>query len=258
MTFAREDLAANFTIYRGDCRDVIPVLPVSESIVHVITDAPYEDEIHVAARDQRIKRTDGLDTEGDFGFAGINAYRAEFAQLLVKHSTGWTIISSLAEGVRAWRDDLQAAGAKWDTTLAWVKPDARPRFNGAGAARGFECFITCWCGRGYRSWNGGGKRGVYTYCVNTEKRHGHPTEKPVSLMGEIVADFTKPGQIILDPFMGSGTTGVAAIRHGRGFVGIENSQQWFDVARRRLSETLRQPDLFVTVPAPLRQEGLPL
>jgi DNA modification methylase len=75
-------------------------------------------------------------------------------------------------------------------------------------------------------------------------------------MGQIVVDFTKPGQIVLDPFMGSGTTGVAAIRHGRGFIAIEKSEQWFDVARRRLTETLKQPDMFVVVAEPLRQEPL--
>jgi site-specific DNA-methyltransferase (adenine-specific) len=256
VTLIREDLAAGVTIYHGDCRDVIPTLPAGDTIVHVVTDAPYEDEIHAAARDRRIKRTDGLDTEGDFGFAGINADRPEYARLLVKASTGWTIISSLAEGVRAWRDDLQAVGAKWDSTCAWIKPDARPRFNGQGPARGFECFVVCWCGRGQRSWNAGGKRGIYTHCVNTEKRHGHPTEKPLALMGAIVTDFTQPGQIILDPFMGSGTTGVAAIRHGRRFVGVEKSPQWFDVARRRLTEALKQPDLFIAVPLRLRQEAL--
>jgi site-specific DNA-methyltransferase (adenine-specific) len=251
--FVRDDLAENVTVFLGDCREVLPAIDPGD---HVITDPPYEDELHEAAAENRIGRNDSGRSNGDLGFGEVNAFRSEYARLLVQQSKGWTLLFSLAEGVRAWRDDLQSAGAKWETTCAWIKPDSQPRFNGQGPARGFECLITSWCGRGHRSWNGHGKRGIYTCCVNTKKRHGHPTEKPASLMGQIVVDFTKPGQIVLDPFMGSGTTGVAAIRHGRGFIAIEKSEQWFDVARRRLTETLKQPDMFVVVAEPLRQEPL--
>src|SRR6185503_13882996 len=66
-------------------------------------------------------------------------------------------------------------------------------------------------GGGYRRWNAGGKRGVYTHCVNTGRQGEHPTEKPVPLMCEIIGDFTRPGELICDPFMGSGTTGAAAL-----------------------------------------------
>jgi DNA modification methylase len=141
---------------------------------------------------------------------------------------------------------LQAAGAKYDTCLAWVKPDATPRFNGQGAARGFECAVTAYAGKGHKRWNGGGKRGVYVHCVNNPERHGeHPTEKPRRLMAEIIADFTNPDQAVLDPFMGSGTTGVAAVQMGRNFIGIERESKYFDIACKRIEDAQRQGDLFM-------------
>jgi site-specific DNA-methyltransferase (adenine-specific) len=141
---------------------------------------------------------------------------------------------------------LQAAGGKWDTVLVWVKPDSAPRFNGQGAARGFENCMSVWCGKGYRSWNSGGKRGIYTHLTNGSSRHGtHPTEKPLSLMRELLGDFTRRNETICDPFMGSGTTGVACVKLGRKFIGIEIDEKYFDIACRRIEAACAQPDLFI-------------
>lgn len=246
-----ETLAEGVTLYLNDCLELLPTLTVD----HVLSDPPYEDELHNAMG--RIRRNDGREMVQSLGFGGINASRSEIAKACVAASTGWVILFTLAEGVRAWRDDLQAAGAKWDTTLVWIKPDAAPRFNGQGAARGFENAITCWAGKGYRRWNGRGKRGVYTHCVNVGRHGGHPTEKPVPLMAELVSDYTNPGQTILDPFMGSGTTGVAAVRGGRKFIGIEKEPKYFDIACKRISDALMRPDLFIERPAPAKQDALP-
>lgn len=236
-----EQLADDVTLYLGDCREVLPVL---DGIKHIITDPPYEDELHNAWGS--IRRNDGRKMVEDLGFDGINTSRAEIAQRLVTASAGWLIIFTLAEGVRAWRDPMQAAGAKWDTTLAWVKPDASPRFNGQGAARGFECAVTAWCATGYRKWNAGGKRGVYTHLTNQRDRDGrHPTEKPIPLMRELLQDFTNPGDTILDPFMGSGTTGVACAKMGRRFIGIELDKKYFDIACERIARAYEQGDMFV-------------
>lgn len=246
-----EVLAEGITLYMGDCRDILPL----EGIAHIISDPPYEDELHAAVGKINRIRNDGQKTREDLMFKGVNFDRSAFAKLMVDNSNGWLILFSLAEGVRAWRDDIQSFGGKWDTTLAWVKPDASPRFNGQGAARGFECAVTAWCGKGYRSWNGGGKRGVYIHPVNTNRDGVHPTEKPVPLMCDLIVDFTNPGETICDPFMGSGTTGVACARLGRRFIGVESNQAFYDAARRRISLTLRQADLFVPVPRP-KQEKL--
>lgn len=236
----REEIIGDCRLLLGDCLQILGDL----SVDHVLSDPPYEDELHAGAVEQRITRSDGRVMHGDLGFAGINGVRSVVAETCVAASSGWVILFTLAEGVRAWRDDLQAAGAKWDTTCFWVKPDASPRFNGQGPARGAECFVTCWAGKGYRKWNAGGKRGIYTHCVNTNRQGEHPTEKPVPLMRELVADFTQPGQVVCDPFMGSGTTGVACVQLGRSFVGIERDERWFDLACRRIEAAYAQPRLF--------------
>lgn len=251
MTYKRKEVIGDAELYLGDCLEVMPTLAAD----HVISDPPYEDELHVAMG--RIRRNDGRTMVDDLGFSGVNANRAAIAGACIEACSGWVILFSLAEGVRAWRDCLQEHGAKWDTCLAWIKPDASPRFNGQGAARGFECAITAWAGKGYRSWNAGGKRGVYTHCVNGHGRHGaHPTEKPAALMSDIVSDYTRHGQTILDPFMGSGTTGVACARLGRKFIGIELHEPYFDIACRRIEDAYKQGDLFVAPPTKAVQEAM--
>jgi len=246
-----ETIAEGVTLYLGDCREILPGV---EGIKHIVCDPPYEDELHNAMG--RIRRNDGREMIQSLGFDGINASRAEISGLLVERSTGWLIVFTLAEGVRAWRDPIQEAGGKWDTTLAWVKPDASPRFNGQGAARGFECAITAWCGTGYRKWNSGGKRGVYTHCVNTGRQGEHPTEKPLPLMRELILDYTQPDEVICDPFMGSGSTGVACVQTGRKFIGIEQDEKWFDLSCRRIGDALKQDDLFIAKPKPIKQEAM--
>jgi len=73
----------------------------------------------------------------------------------------------------------------------------------------------------------------------------HPTQKPVELAAHFIRLHTRPGDTVLDPFMGSGTTGVAAVKLGRNFIGIEISEEYFEVAQARIAEAQRQPALFV-------------
>lgn len=236
----RVEVIGKATLYLGDCLNILPTI---DAVDHIISDPPYEDELHAAIG--RIRRTDGRAMVQTLGFEGVNADRAAIAAECVRISQGWCILFTLAEGVRAWRDELQAVGAKYDTCIAWVKPDSTPRMNGQGPARGFECAVTAWCHTGHRNWNAGGKRGVYTHLVNNPERTGqHPTEKPRRLMAELVADFTKPGQTVCDPFMGSGTTGVAAVQAGRAFIGIERDDAHFALACRRIEDAQRQGSLF--------------
>ena len=249
----------NQRLILGDCLQVMPLLG---RFGHVICDPPYEDELHAAVGKFADLRNDGKSYASNkltsFSFAGVNAQRSEIAAAVHAASQGWAVLFTLAEGVRAWRDALQAVGAKYDTCLAWVKPDSAPRFNGQGAARGFECAVTAWCGKGHRSWNGGGKRGIYTHPTNSPQRHGaHPTEKPAALMADLIADFTQPSDTILDPFMGSGTTLVACQRMGRHGTGIEIDKDYWEIACRRVEEAARQPDLFISPkPEAPKQEQL--
>lgn len=76
----------------------------------------------------------------------------------------------------------------------------------------------------------------------------HPAIFPVDFASHLIRTFSDSGNIILDPFMGSGTTGVAAVKLGRKFIGIEIEPKYFDIACRRISETLKQPDMFIEQP----------
>ena len=89
------------------------------------------------------------------------------------------------------------------------------------------------------------KRPTDVISVKKSFNENHPTEKPVDLM-RILVDWTSGG--VLDPFMGSGTTGVACAKMGRKFIGIEKDARYFDIACERISDAYKQPDLFVPQP----------
>jgi DNA modification methylase len=84
----------------------------------------------------------------------------------------------------------------------------------------------------------------------------HPTQKPLALLLPLVARSSTTGQRVLDPFMGSGTTGVAALMLGRSFVGVEIERKYFDIACQRITDAYAQPDLFVPPPPRPEQQAL--
>ena len=83
----------------------------------------------------------------------------------------------------------------------------------------------------------------------------HPTSKPVALMSKYCKVLVPAGGIVLDPFMGSGTTGVAAIQLGRKFIGIEREIKYFDIACKRIEQASKQVDMFIE---PIKQEQVSL
>lgn len=84
----------------------------------------------------------------------------------------------------------------------------------------------------------------------------HPTEKPVPLMASLLGVSSERGDLILDPFMGSGTTGVAAIQLGRKFIGIERDERYFEIACKRIEQAVAQGQLFAPEPVKQEQEAL--
>ena len=84
----------------------------------------------------------------------------------------------------------------------------------------------------------------------------HPTQKPLSLMEWCIGHLPETAQTILDPFMGSGTTGVACVKRGRKFIGIEIEPKYFDIACKRIEDAYKQPDMFVPAPAKIKQESM--
>lgn len=232
-------------LYNGDCLEVMGSL---EQVSHVFGDPPYEKEAHKVGRRTQASIKRGVNA--DLNFAAISeSLRDKASAAASRLSQGWVMWFCQAEAVGDWRDALEAAGAKYKRAMIWVKPDSTPQLNGQMPAPGYESMPLAWCGEGHSRWNAGGKRGVYTHLTNQRDRDGrHPTEKPIPLMRELLADFTNSGQTILDPFMGSGTTGVACARMGRKFIGIELDPKYFDIACERIAKAYAQGDMFVEAP----------
>lgn len=234
--------AADLTLAPGIrilCGDALALMPGLGAVDHIITDPPYEQRLHdaKAGRPGRRMRRDGGAEPVPLGFGGIDAIRADFVAQAAASCRGWLLAFCTIEGVAPWAEAINAApGIRYKRACLWIKPDAAPQFNGQGPAQGAEVFVSAWCGRGFSRWNGGGKRGLYTHLTNPPDRCGaHETEKPWRLMRDLILDFTRPGDLILDPFMGSDTTLVAAALTGRRAIGIEINPVHFETARQRIA-----------------------
>jgi site-specific DNA-methyltransferase (adenine-specific) len=124
----------------------------------------------------------------------------------------------------------------------WRKPDGSPQFTGDRPGMGWEAIAICHR-PGRKRWNGGGRHAVWEY-PKGNNRTGHPTEKPLRLFADLVRLFTDEGETVCDPYMGSGTTGVACVRHGRRFVGIEIDPRFYAIAEKRITAAQQEFSLF--------------
>jgi len=219
------------TIYHGDCLDVLSTLGQAD---HVITDPPYEAEAHTKARRQRSSGVVGV-LAIDFPQMSEDVRLRAGAQM-GQASLGWVLVFCQVEAAMLWRSAL--ANTTYIRTQIWVKPDSAPQFTGDRPAMGYESIVTCWAGSGRPRWNGGGRRGVYEHMVgvNGGGKNPHPTMKPEALMCELVHLFTSPGEAIIDPFAGSGSTLVAAKRLKRRAIGIEREERYCEIAAKRLAQ----------------------
>ncbi len=234
-------IIGNAELWLGDCLEIMQNLdPVDQTI----SDPPYE-AVMQNKWGVLSKEAPSSHVKHDaIGFDAIDGIREDTARLIVKLTKGWAILFCMAEGVRAWRDVIEASGARYKRAMVWVKPDAMPQFNGQGPSTGHEMLISAWCGEGHSSWNGGGRPGVFTYNKNTPDSV-HPTQKPLPLMRQLVHLFSNKGDTVLDPFMGSGTTGLACVQQGRKFIGIEQNPKHFEAACKRIEDAQRQGDFFI-------------
>ena len=230
---------AGIAIYHGDCREVLPAL---ESVNCVITDPPYEAEAHAAGRRVKGETVNGmrpLDSD-PLSFAPMDEdTRILVSGEIARLSQGWALVFCQVEAVTVWRDSLAAFGAAYKRAMVWVKPDSSPQLSGDRPAMGYESIVASWCGNGRSVWNGGGKRGVFIHNKRDLGAIGpnvHQTQKPIRLMRELVSLFSNPGETILDPFMGSGTTLIAAKELGRKAIGVEREEKYCEAAAERLSQ----------------------
>ena len=239
-------------LYLGDCLEVLPSLCAVDA---VITDPPYEADAHTNARRLLTRGQDGGRKRAvgkfEIDFSAMdNRMRKQVGRECQRLCSGWGLYFCQIEAVYLWRIYLQSVGAKWKRAMIWRKPDGAPQFTGDRPGMGFESIAAVWHGEGKSIWNGGGKHGVYEHGKHDPGQgHGgpkneHQTQKPIRLMEALVADFTPPNALLLDPFMGSGSTGVACSNLGRVFIGIEKDAKHFDTACRRIEDAQRQKRMF--------------
>jgi site-specific DNA-methyltransferase (adenine-specific)/modification methylase len=215
----------NATLYLGDCREIVPTLGPVDA---VITDPPYGIR-HIRRRKERrssCRRGDGGNRNANKPIVGDDA---------PFDPTPWLLIS---DRVLLWGANHYAARLPHGRWLAWNKlgglepwdsfSDVEFAWNNRRAAD--RIFSHLW--KGLCQAGPGHKR-------------EHPTEKPVALMSWCIAEAHVPaGGSILDPYMGSGTTGVAAMQLGFRFIGCEIEPTYFDAACRRIEAASRQPTMF--------------
>lgn len=231
------------TIYHGDCRDVLPAL---EAVDQVITDPPYSEYVHSKSRRGGAEFPDAdanhasFSRVKEFGFCAMSAdLRAFVSAATARISARWALVFSDVESSHLWRDELVGCGLEYIRTGAWVKVGATPQFTGDRPATGFEA-ITIAHPKGRKRWNGGGKHALWSFPIVLNRGGAdprlHTTQKPAALMRELVSLFTDPGDLILDPFMGSGTTLRAAKDLGRRAIGIELEERYCEIAAKRLEQ----------------------
>jgi hypothetical protein len=220
---ARKEIIGDAELWLADCREILPTLGKADFApqkgLALVTDPPYGIAHRRGVCGDRGKSAVTLGTHGIQGdgepfdprpflhWPAIIWGGDHFAQLLPRGR--WLV----------WDKTLGAgAGDFSEMEVAW--------FSKPGA---LKVFRHMWLGVQRKSQVG--------------ERRRHPTEKPVALL-EWCLGFLPDAQTILDPFMGSGTTGVACVKLGRKFIGIEIEPKYFDIACRRIEEAWKQPRLF--------------
>lgn len=202
----------------GDCRDVLPTLGKVDAVV---TDPPYGIG---EARNDNASRS-ALAQSRDYGVSGWDDKPIDDDLIALVRAAGrWCIMFGgnyySCPPTKCWLvwDKENGANDFADCELAWTnlpKAVRRIKFMWHGMLR-----------------------------ANGEQRGDHPTQKPIGVMKWCIGHLPQ-GETILDPFMGSGTTGVAAVQMGRDFIGIEREAKYFDIACKRIEDAQRQKDLFI-------------
>ena len=241
-----------WTLYLGDCLDPLTGLAQIGAVDHVITDPPYEEAAHTKQR-----RTKGTMSTEPLSYPPITEeQRAHVAAAIGKVTRRWSVVFCQIEAAIKWQIALTAGGLNERRIGVWLKPDGQPQYTGDRPGMGFESLVFCHR-PGRSTWNGGGKHGVYSFNKGSDGVAAvHQTQKPLALMEQLVRDFTDPGELIADPFAGSGSTGVACIRLGRRFVGWEKDPKYFEAAVCRLQGAKEQLGLFAAKAPKQRQEAL--
>jgi site-specific DNA-methyltransferase (adenine-specific) len=243
-----------------------------KSVDHCISDPPYSRDLYLSFRTNRRgnHRADNTPPEGQIGKGSMARGRrapatpaflalaneaigaaddvaAPCVEQLKRIVSRWLVIFHDAEGGEMWREPIGGLHVRCGV---WIKTNPMPQVSGDRPSQGFES-IEIAHAEGAKRWNGGGRPAVWVAGAvqgNWLEREGndHPCPKPEALMEKLIRDFTDPGDLILDPFAGSGTTGVAAIRLGRRFLGWEKNEKYYEIGLKRLRAAREQLEFKVT------------
>lgn len=234
LPYCHKEVIGDCTLYLGDCRDVLPTLGKVDAVV---TDPPYE-----------------FDSQGGGIFlqrrSHMNAIRDGGLDKGFDHSF---LTAALCDSVICFcHNDQVHKLAPWfeqhfdrHVICSWHKENPMPVAN-KHYMPDTEFYFHAWNSCGYPI----GKlteKGRYVLHPVGRSEFGHPTEKPMPVMLKIMRNVN--AETILDPFMGSGTTGVACVKLGRKFIGIEIDESYFNIACDRIRRAYAQPDFFVAPPA---------
>ena len=212
-------------LYLGDCLEVMRGM-ADKSVDAVITDPPYDAMTH-----------NGAILEKEIDFKPLSDVR-QLVEEFLRISKGWVIVFCSLEMLG---DYKKAAGESWVRGGFWDRVTNMPQLSGDRPAQAGEG-VAIMHRPGRKVWNGGGKSAIWRYGVERGMKQ-HPTQKPLALIKTLVTQFTQDSCTIADPFMGSGTTGVACVQTGRNFIGIEIDPTYFAIAERRIKEAQMQPRL---------------
>jgi DNA modification methylase len=240
--YLRREIIGKATLYLGDCREIAPRL---ERPAAVISDPPYAVSV-AGSKSVGPRGTRNLDFfTGDTDWKGMVAAVVERLSLCMDLGPLSFVAWCGHRQIGPLTEALEARGYS-TRLLFWRKTCPPPSAPGAGFCSAVEQAVY-----GYkpgRFWGGGQYDANIFDCDGL--RHGqpdktdHPTQKPLPLMRWNVQKIVPPGGAILDPYMGSGSTGVAAVQMRFPFVGIEIEPRYFDIACRRIEEAQRQGDMF--------------
>lgn len=225
----KKEIIGNHTLYLGDSYEIMPEL--KENIKAVVTDPEYTYKSYSGGGCFRGREYINEIKKGHF----INGFKIE--QL---PKTNSIIFFMMKFGIRTGIEFAEKNNYNWHL-ISWHKTNPTP-FNSGSYVGGTEYALHLWkknCLFGtYES-----KRDYYSTPV-FKNDIDHPTVKPTHIIEDFILNSSEENEIILDPFMGSGTTGVACEKNRRKFIGIEMESKYFDIACRRIEKECAQLKLF--------------
>jgi site-specific DNA-methyltransferase (adenine-specific) len=255
------DASESFVLYKGDCLELTSELGESQFEM-IFADPPYflsnggitcKNGRMVSVNKGKWDKSMGVDKNHEFNRNWLAACQEALTP------NGTIFVSGTHHTIYSIGFAMQQLGFKILNSITWSKPNPPPNLSCRYFTHSTETIL--WAARNKKSKHcfnykemkveNGGKqmKSMWSYTAprKAEKAHGkHPTQKPISLLERIVRASTNPGDRILDPFNGSGTTGIAALSQGRRYVGIDISDEYLELTKARYNSLVSDTDAVET------------